>query len=114
MNKVFILCGGRGRRLEPLTHRIPKPLVQLNGKPILEHIIEFYIRQSFSQFVLCTGYKSEMIEKFVSKNKFRAEIEISNLGENTSILQRLYAVRHLIDDLGVVTYGDTYIDLDVR
>ncbi len=63
--KVVILCGGRGSRLQPLTADVPKPLVQLHGKPILQHVIEFYLRHEFREFILCAGFRSEMIRGFV-------------------------------------------------
>ena len=112
--KVIILCGGKGRRLRPLTKSIPKPLIYLNGKPLLQHIIESYQKQNLNDFILCTGYRSQDIEAFIENSKFKAEIEISNLGEDASMLERLYQVRHLIDERAIVTYGDTYTDLDAQ
>lgn len=112
--KVVILCGGKGHRLRPLTSNIPKPMVPLNGKPILQHIIEFYIRNGFSSFVLCTGFKAAAIKKFVSGKKFNAAIEISHAGERASMLERLYKARHLMGEQAIVTYGDTFIDIDAH
>ena len=110
--KVVILCGGKGHRLRPLTSSIPKPMVRLNGKPILQHIIEFYIRSGFNSFILCTGFKSNVIKKFVSSKKFKADIEISDAGEQASMLKRLYKARHLMGKKVIVTYGDTFINID--
>lgn len=112
MLKVVILCGGRGHRLKPLTYNIPKPLVALNGKPILQHIIEFYISKGFRNFVLCTGFRSEAIDDFILSHKFDAEIEISNAGVRAGILKRLYIARNLINERAIVTYGDTFINID--
>jgi len=114
MLKVVILCGGRGHRLKPLTRSIPKPLVTLNGRPVLEHIIKFYIGRGFRDFVLCTGYRADAIRKFVSESAFSANIEFSDAGLRAGILKRLHAARHLIDGRAVVTYGDTFIDIDIH
>lgn len=111
--KVIILCGGKGQRLAPLTDHIPKPLVPLKEKPILQHILKFYMDRNMDKFILCTGYGAEAIEKFISVQKFKAEIEVSNIGETASMLSRLYAVRHLIDERAIVTYGDTFINIDI-
>lgn len=113
MLKVVILCGGRGHRLRPLTSNLPKPLVALNGKPILQHIIEFYSGKGLNRFILCTGYRAGVINKFVSDHKFNAKIEISNAGTKSGMLKRLYLVRDLIDEKAVVTYGDTFVNIDV-
>lgn len=113
MLKVVILCGGRGHRLRPLTSKLPKPLVALNGKPILQHIIEFYSGKGLNRFVLCTGYRAGVINKFVSSHKFDAEIEILNAGTKAGMLKRLYLVRDMIGEKAVVTYGDTFVNIDI-
>lgn len=112
MVKVIILCGGRGYRLRPLTSNLPKPMIPLNGKPVLQHIIEFYIDKGFKEFILCTGFHADSINDFILKNKFDARIEISNAGEEAGMLKRLYMVRHLIGEKAIVTYGDTLVNID--
>ena len=62
----MILCGGRGTRLQEHTQSIPKPLVEIGGRPILWHVIQIYAAQGFRRFVLCTGYLGELIEEFVA------------------------------------------------
>ncbi len=111
--KVFILCGGRGRRLEPNHPGLPKVLVELRGKPILQHILEFYIQREWRQFVICAGYRSDLVRGFLSQFQSNAEIEISDSGIDAGMLERLYRARHLIGERAVITYGDTFIDIDI-
>lgn len=111
--KVLILCGGRGRRLSPNVSSLPKVLIELHGKPILQHILEFYIQRQWRQFVICAGYRSDLIQNFLSQFQGKAEIEISDSGEEAGMLERLYKARHLIDKRAIVTYGDTFIDIDI-
>ena len=61
---VAILCGGRGTRLQEHTQSIPKPLVEIGGRPILWHVMQIYLAQGFRRFVLLTGYKADLIEAF--------------------------------------------------
>ncbi|HTV88141.1 MAG TPA: glucose-1-phosphate cytidylyltransferase [Stellaceae bacterium] len=61
---VFILCGGLGTRLREMTEFRPKPMIPIGGDPILFHIMRYYGRFGFSRFVLCMGYKSEVIRDF--------------------------------------------------
>ena len=66
MHPVVILCGGRGTRLQEHTREIPKPLVEIGGRPIVWHVIQIYAAQGFREFVLATGYRREMIEEFAA------------------------------------------------
>ena len=113
MVKTVILCGGRGLRLRPLTDDVPKPLVTLNGKPLLQHLVESYIHKGFHRFVLCTGYRGDVIREFFARHSFDAEFEFSDAGEAASILQRLYLARTLVSERVFVAYGDTLIDMDL-
>jgi glucose-1-phosphate cytidylyltransferase len=61
---VVILCGGKGTRLNEETRRVPKPLVEIGGKPIIWHIMKIYSHQGFNKFVLLLGYKGEEIKNF--------------------------------------------------
>ena len=62
--KVVILCGGEGTRLREETEYKPKPMVTIGGMPIVWHIMKYYSHFGFSEFVLCLGYKGEMIKEF--------------------------------------------------
>lgn len=71
--KTVILAGGLGSRLSEETHKIPKPMVIINGKPIILHIIKLYDYYSIKNFLICTGYKHSIINKYFVK-KFKAQI----------------------------------------
>jgi glucose-1-phosphate cytidylyltransferase len=110
---TLILCGGRGARLRPLTDRIPKPLVPLNGKPCLQHLVDFYLRKGHRRFVFCIGYRGEMIVDFFRRHPIEGEIEFSDAGERASMLERLWRARGSIAERAFVAYGDTLIDVDL-
>ena len=59
--QVVILCGGRGTRLRGHFNDIPKPLIEIGGKPILRHIVKMYSHYGFNDFIFCLGYKAELI-----------------------------------------------------
>ena len=66
--KTVILAGGLGSRLAEETHKIPKPMVKINGEPILLHIMRLYSYHSLKRFVICTGYKNRVVSRyFISK-----------------------------------------------
>ena len=62
--KVVILCGGIGSRLAEETKLIPKPMVKVGNLPIVHHIINYYKNYGFNEFILATGYKKEVLEKY--------------------------------------------------
>ena len=62
--KVVILCGGLGTRLREETEFRPKPMVEIGGRPILWHIMKLYAHYGFQDFVLCLGYRGNMIKEY--------------------------------------------------
>ena len=62
--KVVILCGGFGTRLREETEVKPKPMVEIGGKPILWHIMRTFAHHGYKEFVLCLGYKGEVIKNY--------------------------------------------------
>mgnify|MGYP001273744021 FL=1 len=65
---VLILCGGKGLRLRPLTKKLPKPLIKIKNKSILENIIDYFQKYKVKNFIIATGYKHKIINQFI-KNK---------------------------------------------
>ena len=63
------MCGGKGKRLRPLTEDRPKPILRIGKKPIVKHIMDQYSRHGFDEFILCVGYKAnEFVRYFESEN----------------------------------------------
>jgi glucose-1-phosphate cytidylyltransferase len=113
---VVILCGGRGTRLREHTQTIPKPLVEIGGRPILWHVIRIYAEQGFEHFVLCTGHRGELIERFVAADGLPPglEIECVPTGEDTPTGGRIARVAgHLGGERFCATYADGVADIDL-
>lgn len=113
---VTILCGGRGTRLQGHVPTIPKPLVEIGGRPIVGHVIDVYLAQGFRRFLLCTGYKGGLIERFAAGAAWPAGVEVRCLdtGLDTPTGGRVLAAAQ---DLGPVpfclTYADGVADVDL-
>jgi glucose-1-phosphate cytidylyltransferase len=125
---VVILCGGRGARLRERTLEIPKPLVEIGGQPIVQHVIELYVAQGFRRFVLATGYKGELIERFVAARRWPVGVEVQCVdtgpdtptGGRIKLLADLLAAADARGCLGLlrdgtfcVTYADGLADIDL-
>jgi glucose-1-phosphate cytidylyltransferase len=115
--KVAILCGGRGTRLREHTQSIPKPLVEIGGRPILWHVIQIYLAQGFRRFVLLTGYKGEMIGEFAAAEQWPdgAEVACVDTGLETPTGGRLRLAADLLKgDRFCATYADGVADIDLH
>lgn len=86
--KVVILCGGKGTRLREETESKPKPLVDVGGMPILYHIMKHYSHYGFNDFILCLGYKADLIKEYFLNYKFRRwDIQLNLKDGIKSIMQ---------------------------
>jgi glucose-1-phosphate cytidylyltransferase len=138
--KVVILCGGTGTRLREETEFRPKPLVEIGGRPILWHIMKLYAHHGFQDFILCLGYRGNMIKEYflnyeAMNNDFticlgkKDEIvfngdheergfcvTLAETGAETNTGGRLKRIaRYLGDDSRfMVTYGDGVSDVDIN
>ena len=62
---MIILCGGRGTRMGKFTKKIPKPMIKIGKKPIIEHKIRYYQSEGIQKFIFCLGYKSKILKNFL-------------------------------------------------
>lgn len=114
--KVVIFCGGQGTRLREETEFRPKPMVTIGQKPILWHIMKTYAHYGFKEFVLCLGYKGEMIRKYFNENGGEKDWSVisEDTGERAEKGARLKKIeKYIADDTFMVTYGDGVADVDI-
>jgi glucose-1-phosphate cytidylyltransferase len=113
--KVVILAGGFGTRLSEYTNTIPKPMVKINGKPILLHIIKFYAKYGFKNFYIALGYKGEIIRKSFEKKFSNLNINLIDTGKNTMTGGRLKRLKKYIGkETFMMTYGDGLCDVNLN
>src|SRR5262245_44190047 len=136
--KVVLFCGGLGLRMGETTARIPKPMIPIGDRPILWHIMRYYSSFGYHDFILCLGYKAEIVKQyfleyqealtndFVMRDGGRRidllstdiqdwSISFVNTGLKTTIGERLKAVQEHIgsDDVFLTNYGDTLTDAPI-
>ncbi|MGD2107562.1 MAG: nucleotidyltransferase family protein [Nitrosopumilaceae archaeon] len=113
--KAIILAGGRGKRLKPITDYVPKPLIPLKNVPIIEWQILYLKKFKVNEIIICTGYKTKMIEHFLdTKDNFGIKIQFSieknPLGTGGAIKQ---AGKLIKENSFFVLNGDTITNIDL-
>jgi glucose-1-phosphate cytidylyltransferase len=136
--KVVVLCGGLGTRLREETEFRPKPLVEVGGRPILWHIMKLYAHYGFREFLLCLGYRGNMIKEYFlnyeamnndfticlgrkSQIQYNAEhleqdffVTLADTGLDCMTGGRIKRIeKYIPDDCFMVTYGDAVSDVDI-
>ncbi len=99
--KVVILAGGAGTRLSEETSRIPKALVKVGNSPILIHLMKYYSSYGYKNFVICLGYKGDLIKNFFSNQKKKSlknflktgKIQLLNTGKNSFTGERIRKIK---------------------
>jgi len=136
--KVIILAGGWGSRLGRQTEEIPKPMVQIGGKPILWHIMKTYSYHGYNDFIVSCGVKSHVIKNYfanykVYNNDFTIDMSNHNINFHNDSLEKSWKVtcvdtglntlkgarikrleKYIDSDINMITYGDGVIDLDIN
>ena len=110
--QALLLCGGEGTRLHPLTKKIPKPLVKIKNKTIIDHIIEHLHKSGLREFLICSGYKSNLMSRHFRKCK-SLDAKIINSGK-VDILQRILDCKSMIDNDFMICYGDTIANVNIE
>ena len=105
--KVVILAGGFGTRISEYSKTIPKPMITINKKPIIIHIMEHYFKHGFSDFYIALGYKSSVIKKYFKNKKFRWNVNLVDTGLKTMTGGRLKRLKKILgNQTFLMTYGD--------
>mgnify|MGYP000571874042 FL=1 len=113
--KVIILAGGLGTRISEETADKPKPMVLIAGKPMLWHIMSIFAKQGFNEFIVATGYKSEVIESWIKTVKEPWDIKALNTGLNTQTGGRiLECMKSVPGERVFATYGDGLGNINLK
>lgn len=112
-NKVVLMAGGLGTRLRPLTETIPKPMLKVGNKPILETIVDGFRRAGFENFLFCVSYKSHIIEEYFGDgSKFGVKIEYQHEPKKMGTAGALSMLREKLTEPFFVMNGDLITNVD--
>ncbi|MGO8825827.1 MAG: sugar phosphate nucleotidyltransferase [Acidimicrobiales bacterium] len=111
--RTLILCGGKGTRAHPRTLELPKPLLDVGGRPVLAHVMDIYARQGFCDFVLAAGFKVELIDEFAKTLPATWQVEVVDTGVDTNTGGRVMQCAAKMGDRYFLTYADGLGDVDL-
>jgi glucose-1-phosphate cytidylyltransferase len=109
--QTLILCGGRGTRAYPYTQHLPKPMLPIDGKPMLMHVMRSYAEQGHRDFVLSLGYNKQVIIDYFDKKALAWSTECIDTGEDTDTGGRIHGCRHVLGERFLATYCDGLSDV---
>ena len=113
--KVVILAGGLGTRLSEYTRSIPKPMIDIKGKPMIYYIMKHYSKYGFNEFYLAIGYKKEVIKRYFKNNDFGWKINLIDTGNKTMTGGRLKRLtKYLNKEKFFLTYGDGISNVNLK
>jgi len=113
--KLVIFAGGLGTRISEETDYVPKPMVKIGKKPILWHIIKYYSVFGFSEFIICGGYKVNIIKNYFKKKLNKSwNIKVVNTGKNSNTGERLKRIKKYINNTFCLTYGHGLTNVNIK
>tara|TARA_B100000579_G_scaffold437994_2_gene470656 strand:- start:841 stop:2028 length:1188 start_codon:yes stop_codon:yes gene_type:complete len=114
IKQAVILAGGLGTRLRPYTDKFPKPMVEINGKPFIDYLLDYLSNQNIKNIIILSGYKSEILERHIGNgSKFGVEVTFSKLSSNAQTSERIF---NCIDELNnefFLMYCDNFAPLNL-
>ena len=116
MYPLVILCGGKAKRLGPLAKDVPKSLIEVNNKPFLTHILQNYIKQGVKDIYFCVGHLSNKFEEYMKSNTW-PNINFYTSNDDETFNGTGGAVKKVSKTISgpfFVTYGDSYLNIDLK
>jgi dTDP-glucose pyrophosphorylase len=111
-NKVIIMAGGKGTRLDPFTKILPKPLIPINEKPVIEVIMDTFKKYGFYEFYISLNYKSEMIKYYFAENPNDYKIEFIEENDYLGTIGALSLIKSRIKNTIIISNCDVVIDVN--
>ena len=107
IEQAVILAGGKGKRLRPLTEKIPKPLVKINGIPFCDYLLNSLVKVGIKKILFLIGYKGNLIkDRYLNLSGLKTTFSFSHEDVNTG--KRILDAYNMLDDIFLLTYADNY------
>jgi glucose-1-phosphate cytidylyltransferase len=115
--RTVIFAGGQGSRISDIENDLPKPLLDINGKPLIAYVLEIFSKNGLRDFTILTGYKSDQIEYYFKNNKkkyYNLNIKFLFTGVKSLTGKRIFLAKHLLQEDFFLTYSDGLANIDLK
>ena len=111
LNQIVILAGGKGTRMREMTSDLPKPMVKIGDKPVIDHLMKIFLNFDDFEFIVPSGYLGNVIEEYF---KGVENVKVIDTGLETNTGGRLKKIQEHISDRFLVTYGDGLANVNIN
>lgn len=112
--QAIIIAGGKGARISPITTTIPKALLPLNNKPLIDHSINHLRKNGCNNIIICGGHLGSEIKEYIAGNDYGIPIRISIESKPLGTAGALHLIKHLLKEEFLVLFGDIYTTINLR
>lgn len=112
--QAIIMAGGKGTRIRSITDTIPKLLLTLNNKPLIDYLIKHLKKNGCDNIIICTGYMGDKIKKYIDRNNYGLKIKISMESRPQGTAGALNLIKNLLEHEFFILYGDIYTTINLR
>jgi D-glycero-D-manno-heptose 1,7-bisphosphate phosphatase len=114
LSQAVILAGGLGQRLKPITDKLPKPMIDINGSPFISYLLNFLSSEGIEDVIILSGYKSKVLEDYVGDgSSFGVNVIFSKLDSKAQTSERIFNSSPLLNDVFLLMYCDNFIPLNL-
>jgi NDP-sugar pyrophosphorylase family protein len=112
--QAIIIAGGKGTRLKPITNKIPKLLIPLLNKPLIDHLVNHLKINNCNSIIICTGHMGNKITKYIKENYYDIDIKISHEKKPLGTAGALGKIKELLEENFFILFGDVYTTVDLN
>lgn len=112
--QAIIMAGGKGTRFQEVSTTIPKILIPVGGKPLLDHVLSYLKKYDIDNVIICTGHLGDKVKEHIGQMDFGLRIQISNEDKPLGTAGALHLIRDKLEDEFFIIYGDEYSTVNLR
>lgn len=112
--QAIIIAGGKGSRISSITTTMPKALLQLKNKPLIDYSISYLQKNGCDNIIICSGHLGNKLKEYIERNNYKISIKLSMENKPLGTAGGLHLIKNLLEDEFFVLFGDIYLSVNLR